>query len=398
MDKIFERLLYFFCFFPFFQIPGIYIGTDVQPYALLVAIFGLVIFWIKQAKWIVNKENMFFYFLIFIATVFFVISCLRGQQLFAILRSFLSYITVAIVSIATFHMLQKKSIGINEKWIKSFVNLWLLVGLIQKVWNRDFMNFFVSNARTTTNRGVIGFASEPSFYGYMCIFFLLFVMGFKKQRVIYIANVLFQLFVLAQSSVALVYLGVIIFFIAIYLLRKLNIKYFLGGGAIAVIVLTVIREWANMNQNTRMGNLLNGIFTNGINQVFYLVEHDESIKVRVKYIQICIEGFVENCGIPYGYSADARLESGYGAALYELGIVGVLMILIIWRIVYKGYPTKYAVVIANSITVIMFSAIQLSLPTFAFFIGYCMHCGKQCGISLSGQNYSLKVQRESIRI
>lgn len=394
MNKIFEKLLYFFCFFPFCQIPGIYIATDVQPYALLIAILGLVIFWTGQAKWFVNKEDVFSYFLIFIATVSFAVLCLRGKQLFAILRSYLSYITVAIVSISTFHMLQRSLMGINDKWIKSYINVWLIVGVIQKIWSRDFMNFLVSNARTTNNRGVISFASEPSFYGYMCIFFLLFVMGFKKQREIYIANVLFQLFFLAQSSVALVYFGIIVLFLTIHILKKLKFKYIVRIGVIGVIASVTIRKWAYINQNTRMGSLLNGIFINGIKQIFILVEQDESIKTRWEHIQFCIDKFIENGGIPYGYSVDIRLESGYGAAIYELGIVGLVMILIIWRTIYKGYPTQYAIVIANSITVIMFSAIQLSLPTFAFFIGYCMYYGKKSKALINGKNYLLKVSRD----
>lgn len=61
--------------------------------------------------------------------------------------------------------------GFNENKIKKIINIYLIVGIIQKFGYRQFAYELLGNARTTVNRGVISLTSEPSFYGYMCVFF-----------------------------------------------------------------------------------------------------------------------------------------------------------------------------------------------------------------------------------
>lgn len=376
MLKIVEVLLYFFCFFPFLKIFRGGGKTDVQPYALCVAALIIVIFILFRWKIIINKDNVFFYVLICIATIILGISVYLNDDIYHCIRSYLSYINIGLITICTYLLLKKKncSIILREKWIKTFINIWLIVGLIQKFINRQFLNIIISNARTTTNRGICSLASEPSFYGYMCIFFLFFVFFFKNQKFIYTINLLFQIFFLAQSSVTLVYLCVLSFWYCVKILSKMDIKKIVLFFSLCICTLAIISIWAKNNQHIRIGNLTYQVVSiRNINDLLELVERDESINRRVADITFCFREFVNGYGVPHGFSSDKRIESGYGMALFELGIFGIWLIAIIWKKIYQAYPSKHAMMVANTLTFIMFSAVQLSLPTLAFFIGYCCY-------------------------
>ena len=281
----------------------------------------------------------------------------------------------------------KERHGIREPWIKNIINLWLIIGIIQKyVWS-SFGHTFVSNARTTANRGVISLASEPSFYGYMCFFMLLFAIKFETKKLFYILNLLFQIICLAQSSVTMVYLIVFLLTSCMHSFVKGNVKRNLLFLISGISGLGILYWYVQNNHNTRATYLLYSVFRfEKVTDLLNLIERDESIQIRLNQIMFCIHEFLCNWGIPHCFGSRHRLESGYGALLYELGWVGLLIIIVLWRIVYKGYQKKWSFIIATALTIVLFSAIQMSLPTLGFFVGYMIYEGdKRGGINVIKQ-------------
>ena len=100
----------------------------------------------------------------------------------------------------------------------------------------------------------------------------------------------------------------------------------------------------------------------------------------------------KNYGIPCyfilnNFEVTERFMSGYGTMLYELGVLGIAAITSIFNIIKKSYE-KSGIAYALSITIIMFSAVQLAQPLFAFFIGYCIY--KQEKLQDSYGNVAIK--------
>ena len=106
--NLLEILLYFFCFFPFVTIKIVDLGTDMQPYVLLVA----AVYLLTNIKGI--KINVFYTFMLMFASVLFLISMLSDVSVMTVFRSYYNYICLVFVALAVYRCTQKHG-GFNEK-------------------------------------------------------------------------------------------------------------------------------------------------------------------------------------------------------------------------------------------------------------------------------------------
>ena len=130
---------------------------------------------------------------------------------------------------------------------------------------------------------------------------------------------------------------------------------------------------------------------------------DISIHQRVVDVVFSINGFLINYGIPhiwgqwgedlhimiYGntwadqawISDGNRIMSGFGAALYELGIFGMIYIYIVINLHRKFY-TNNIIFYRQSIFLIflMFSSIQLANPLFSVYIGALLYLTEEINV------------------
>ncbi len=371
INKILEFLLYFFCFFPF--IAFVNIGTDMQPYAFLIATVYIIFNTSLKSKWFDYTQ---IFFLCYVAIL--LVLSMTSNEYFTIIRSFFNYISVSIISLAVYISLKQNN-GINEYYIKAFIIIWLLIGMIQLFVDRSFLGTIISNFRTSSTRGVCSLASEPSFYGYISFFFLIISYQFKNNRIIYILLSIFQIVVLAQSTVTISY---VIIYYSITLLYKFvknkNIKSILliiSAMGILAISFAIINKYL---PNTRMVILINKMASNPLS-----ILNDERVEQRFNHIKLAIESFCDSYGFPHGYAVfitySKRIMSGYGAVLHELGIIGAFYIVLWFVYISKAYDYSAAV----AITIIMFSAIQVGNPIFCFFLGICIYLYKESKISSS---------------
>ncbi|WP_395151026.1 hypothetical protein [uncultured Allofournierella sp.] len=383
-------LLCFFCFVPFLYL--LPIPSDTQPYAFIMAcVFCVVVRKVKIPKIFYNI--IWIYILIVVGALVTIILA-KPSEKFLVLRKTFNYVSLFVVSTAVYNMLIANN-GINEFWEKLFISIWFLVGAIQAYIYPNFMMQFVSNARTGGARGVIGLASEPSFYGYMMIFFFLIASQFKKSKILFQAMCIIQIVLFAKSAVSLIYLAILF---ACYIIKQMVLIYkqkpekVIGMIFISMIVVFFVLKFGDdlisVFGNTRMIVLWKNLISNldSITSIEQLYQLDYSVATRVNSVATAIREFFAYGGIPHGFIYEDfsfRVESGYGTLLYEMGILGVIFIYIISKILYKGFKNNGPIFVC--ISAMMFSSVQFGNPMLSFILGYGMY-----NIHLNSQSKRVK--------
>lgn len=369
-------LFFFFVFFPYLQI--LPLPTDTQPYALMVSflIFTLLNKQFTRAEIMLLTLSLASLFLFLIDGVS-----------FNSLRSFLNYLSLFLISFAAFRVLRSELINF-ELFLKFSTVTWFVVAAIQTFYSRQFLTFLISSSRTTENRGVTGLAPEPTFLGIVFIFFMLmFTHSQIKNKKFYIAMCVFAIVFFAKSSMAVLFLFLMVFF---WFITSLNLR------ALVVILLCALftPEFIDIMKDSRMGYLLAKLLEDPMS----LLLLDASINDRFFHVFFSLKGFFDNLMIPNGYSSwveysseqisiysnyvivewfsdGGRIMSGFGSAFFELGIFALVIPLVIFWHLYRIYNDNISTLLFYFmfINAIMFSAITVGFPLFCFYLGYLQH-------------------------
>jgi len=398
-----DFLLYFACCLPFLRI--LPIPSDMQPLALIVAVVYLIVYGGKMRLPDFHRRTFWiFAFAAVIAVANPTFDRMMSTMLLA--RKTYNYAAVFLISLAMAGSLERTK-GLKEGWIKLMILLWLFVGVMQTLVDREFLRFLISNYRTSTDRGVTSLASEPSFYGYVMVFFFVLASEFKQGKRFYQILCLAQILLLAQSAVAVVYLLV---FLALYIGKEIvffhrnapkqkKIKLIIAGICIvtaAVAVPVVAKTMADSRLIKVFAKMFSGAFFR-VNSIQELYEVDISVAERVKDIFAAFQGFVQARGLPNGFGqiivngmGQPNLMTGYGAVIYEMGLVGVMLVTAITCYLIRGLKNGF--VYGLGITIIMFSAIQLGSPAFALVLAYGLYAGKK----LKPTDLTIQERKESV--
>lgn len=371
-----ETLFYIVCFFPFVNWLGIAGNSDIQPYCMIITFLLLAYYGMKQ-KIVLSRSVVSFYVLIIIGMISALAMTLiiDGLVVARIIRYLATYISLILVSGFTY-LICKENEGFEESKIKKIINIYFIVGFIQLFYG-NFLYGIVANARTTGNRGVPSLTSEPSFYGYMCIFFLILVLHFKKNRNIYIINLLLQVCFLAKSPITILYIAIFVFLVILFSIKKIDIKRFLVILGLIVVGVIVGYYYITNNSGQRIAFFINTL-TSGrsIEEVGNILLRDYSVAVRVNDIKVCLVGFAEMFGVPYGFDT-RKISSGYGSLILTMGWIGVVIVCCIFNYCRKSYDGLLKKILPLFLTMIMFSAIQVANPVFQFLIGYFMYLSER---------------------
>lgn len=396
-----DFLLYLTCGLPFLKI--LPIPSDMQPYAFLVALAYLCV---KSKKLSLSyyHQIIIWPFLLAAAVAVFDIFFDDSITWMMLIRKCYNYASLFVVSLAMFNSFWK--LGIREKWLKGIILLWLFVGLVQKFIDRQFLSFLVSNFRTSETRGVVSLASEPSFYGYVMVFFFVLANEFKRHRFLYQGICVFQIVALGQSAVAIVYLAV---FAIMFILKEAiklpkdkpdvrKRKLIFGGIALGAMALGILIVVVAM-PNSRMVQLFRKLVGNlgKVRSLADLYAVDQSVAERVEAIIIGFRGFVQNWGLPNGFGEIIidgklflRVMSGFGSVIYELGIAGLLVVIMTSWVLIKG--TRNGFVYGGGIIIIMFSAIQFGSPIFALALANALYArGRSENITVDAASYVKRI-------
>lgn len=396
LDILFRKftylLFFIFVFFPYIQFYDI--GSDSQPYSLVLSI--LIFFLIK-------KKLSFPEALLLIVFLSSILIFFASEMNFGSIRSLFNYASLFFLSYVTSRVLISKRINF-EIFLKSSIGVWSIVGFIQALYKRDFLNLIISNTRTTQMRGVTGLAPEPSSYGIVFIFFILFLLHTKyKHRNIYIFTCLVGVFFTAESALALLVLAMLLF---IYLLTHLSIKSALVSVIAGVTALFLIDEFM---VKTRLY-----VLTSKLSQEGYLLYmNDASIHDRLFHVLFSLKGFFENFLFPNGFSAwkeyvyeqvktsvdsewinpawisvGDRIMSGFGGAFFELGFLALLIPLSLAILLFRLYShdLKKFFFFFLALNSLMWNAIPIGFSFFAFYLGFLSYLVwiKKCRVDHGG--------------
>ncbi len=349
-------LLVFFCCFPFI---GLNIGTDVQPFAFAIS---AAILFMGGEKYISNKYSI--PYAICITTLF--VFSLFNVSAFTVIKRMFSYVSVLIIPMAV----EKSGIDIDEKrferTMKVVMLTWLTAALLQFFFVKNLFHQIVPSMRIDEGqwRGATSLASEPSFYAYMCFFFFLIAMDFKKHRALFMSLMIIQTLLLAQSSVGIIYFVVFFILYGIRLLKNLRREYLLIILAAILCVVVGIIFVKQADPRHRIIFLLQS-FLDGNTEIW---KKDVSLFLRLT----AVTRSFANKGMPSPMGVDYIVAmSGFGSAFFELGVFSAFLYMMVGNYIWNAYPKGDRWVVLLSVSVSMFSAIQLSSPMFGFFLGYC---------------------------
>ena len=383
-------LFFIFTFFPFISV--INLGTDMQPYGLIMAF--ILFFSFKN----ITFSSVSIYLLLIL---FFSIFIFLGSGInFGSFRSLFNYTQLFFISFVGYQVLKTERINF-EFFLKSIIIIWFLVGLIQIFFDPAFLTFLARDARAlSSTRGVVSLAAEPTFYGIVLLFFMFFLFHTNyKNKNYFIFICIFGIIFFAKSSMVFLMLLIMIFF---YFLTHFNIRSILYVITFFIIAPFFIIEFM---PTTRIAYLINEVIYRPSSLLMDSSIKDLSIVDRLFHILFSLKGFIDNSMMPNGflswetflsnqireytasgiippdYAQDysrargGRIMSGYGAAFFELGIIAVLIPISLISLYYSLYKNdlKKFFFFSFFINAIMFSGISTGFSIFAFYIGFLLY-------------------------
>lgn len=364
----------FFTFFPYLQVVPI-ITSDVQPYSLLFATMVLFV----CPPHLLPKAFLWVLGLVVAATLVLVLDPLQVDSI----RNYLGYLSLFVITYATYVYLK----SVKEppyRFIYIAIVVWGAVGVVQ-LFFPEFLTFLLRRTTGGGVRGVYSLAAEPTFYGIVCLFFGLIthlINHPKRRQINYL--LLFQIVILARSSMTILLLMILL---GIYFIMYLNLKRLLISLSAFTLAIILFFQLNLATSNIRFLTIIDKLFAGGLK---FLIMRDESANDRAAHIYYSIRGFFEDYFLPHGYvgfadyvkaelpksevfwwvSTGNKIMSTYGAAFYELGIFGLLVPISISYILFKGnIDRKKGLIMILFINIILFTAIPISFPLLGFLLG-----------------------------
>jgi hypothetical protein len=348
-----------------FIFPNPFVATNIQPYAALLGTL-ILLMRLYQMRFILRgRPNTF----IVISFATFLVALLV-LFVFPIttnaFRALYNYFAVAVIPLATLLVLRRIKC-FPEHMVKVLILIWFAVSTIQFFINRSFLTGIVSVSDSqwsdSTYRGVVGLASEPSFFGIACFYFLHMALHFKTNRLRYVLIILVMGVLYAQSTMGILFIAA---FFLTFLLDIINtwrgigiwIASIVGIGVFFVLLNTVLAE-------SRLHDLLYTFLEGGSNAI---ISGDASAEARFNSILNALGASLDNFLMPLGYTM--RIGSGYGGFLCELGLFAIPVIVSISYAMSLTFNKKTSKVLYFLlVTVLMFNNTQVGNPLLLFVVG-----------------------------
>lgn len=361
IKKIFEILIIYCCLFPYasFSLNRM----DSQPWVLvLVSVYILT-----QLKF--EKKNIFIYWLLSIFATIFSIYYVQDKIYFTQFIRAISNFSIVFFVWSFSIIIHKKYNPIRHYLIAS----WIYVGYAIMQLNGIRILDWVSPNRTSIDRGVTSFAAEPTFFG-IILFFLSWLIFNSIQKISFedkknnfikslgfytiILNLL-AIFFIAKSATVILLLFALAIISLLFFIRKKAI-YFILIFSLMVSIFTYINLKPNFLfehglEQSRPVKLIKSISALGFQSFYLIIYNDESINGRVAQAALPYLGIVENYGAPGGYytfekisnkiigpekffysrfGKTHKIQSFIGVFLYELGFLGVIIL------IFMGFTMK----------------------------------------------------------
>ena len=328
--------------------------SDVQPYAFLLSLPLVFVSLFNLAK---NRVITIVLLSAVIAILLFIIE--PGQFAFRLLYGYVSFFFVLV---ASYYSASKYGVYL-EAIIKAIIIIWFFVGLFQLFGgNKRLLAFLVSNARTSSDRGVFGLASEPSFFGVQCFYFLFLVSLFKRHKLLFMGLCAIMSVFMAQSTLGVIFLVV---YLLLYAFDTKKVKYIIP----CILAISAIAVYIVLNDSGgRLTYLVGEFFSNNMTSF----EEDQSTSVRLNSIFYSWNSVFENYFLPQGFID--RYGCLIGDTLVVFGFWGIPLVFIILSGLSKSFHHKDIVVVSFVLFAFLFNSnIQISNPSLAFVLGFLLN-------------------------
>ena len=369
--------LFVFSLFPYLSI--IPIPTDTQPYAV---VFAALIFLTGRSVALPLPI-----WILFVVMVVATIVYLATGATFNGLRSMVGYASVFLVSAAVL-ILAAHDIRLSDRMLDVAVYIWFAVAVVQRFIYSDFLAVILTRSGTSEGRGVTSLAVEPSAYATMMLFILIIYFIRGRERSWPAILCLLQILFLAQSALGILFtLGAV----GLYALVRLSAPAALITLlTIAGIAFFLLINAADLLPGTRVGGLLMLLH----DRPELILAADQSVASRAANIFYSINGALESWLVPHGFDAwtsyadrqeqiyseifikrgltGDRIMSGYGAALFELGILGLAVPVVITLGIWRTFGVRArgkAIALFLLIHGLMIMPVVLALPMVGVVIG-----------------------------
>lgn len=356
--KAVSTLFVFFCMCPFlFPIPGL--DTNMQMYACFLGII-IILLNFRLFMNCIDKELVFAGLLLCLAVAT-LVALFTGLSI-NMFRGYFNHLSILVIPVAAYIVLKVR--GFDESLIKSVIILWFAVSVIQIVFYRGFFADYIGSPNwASITRGVIGLASEPSFLGIACFYFLNLANRFKTRRVFFLALITIMGIVLAQSAVGVVFIAAFWFSL---LFEQLDTKkgMLVFAGLLAVAVLGYI-ALSKFGSGTRLYVLAHTFLTSGVSDLY---SSDESFRNRVNAVVRALSSSTDAYNLPQGFGR--RIGSGYGGILCEIGFFAIIQMVIVSLGMARTFSKRPAQIIYFIlVTFLLFSNTQIGNPQLLLVVG-----------------------------
>ncbi len=374
-------------FFPYIQL--VPLPTDTQPYAMLL---GIGIFLGASRRSLPPEIALLFFVLLFSLLLI----PFGGDALGAI-RSIANYASLFFISFGTYFLLKIRG-GFPVGALRWTIWIWFFVGLIQVTVYRDFLVPLIGRGfgwGGSAVRGVVSLSPEPSHYGMFCVLVLVLLMTNRMRisgrEVSFLGLLLLiQILLFARSAMAAVMLALLATLIVVTsVFSPRRFTYVLVLSSIVALTLWGLVALEVMDlEGSRMWQLTQALWDNP----WLVVLTDASVNDRMMHIYFSFLGFVENWGLPHGYGrwdsylaavtpqysemvielSGGRIMSAYGAAVFELGVPGLLVPLAITIAIVRYYRSSPATAVTVSLFLhaVLLTAVPLATPLVGLLVGY----------------------------
>lgn len=372
-------LFFVFALFPAVSVIPLPIQTDTQPTALLLAALVFLV-----GRRVALPLPVWTLLVPFVGAL---ILFIAGGLTINGVRSMLGYTTVFIVAAATL-VLAANDIRLSDKLLDYSVYVWTFVGAVQALLWRPFMTFFVAASRMPdAARGVASLSNEPSLYAMTMVFFIIFYFMRKREQSFPVFLCMVQIILFARSALGVLF---VLMMLGLYALLRLSApKAIVAVLALFAVSFVLFMYGGDLLAGTRIGGLLL-ILRKSPQQILLL---DQSVSTRFTSIYYSLKGAIESAFVPHGFGAwgdyaytqdmiykgifssdvdVTRIMSGYGSALFEMGLVGftipILITVGVVKSVWRNSPAR-AVSFLLVVHLLLLSPVPLSFPLVGLMIG-----------------------------
>ncbi len=380
------------CCFPYIKI---FYATesDLQPAALCLAVLFIcsTLPILARTKYSLNKWVLF--------------GGLAAPAIFALVKvlietDFTLRSAAYYVSIPVFFLIGIESTR-SKLWTPKLLLLitlvWLCVGLVQKYYDPDFCYSLLRAPRTTANRGVVSLAAEPSFYSSQALMLLILNWLISPIRRhgnrIYISAslitellLIYQILALSQSFFGVMLLAI---FVTVRLCLYKPAASMLTGITGLWIWFIYGKNIADYFEANFTGRRIFSLLAQGLRNPMEILLKDQSAGERITDIVLSFHSLnLEPILSPGSNTSEwfnfvnvhqhdfnflkfaahgARIMSGTGTAIFELGTMG-MAIALCFLLPLSNFSKK-SVVVAFALSITLVAAIPLSMPLVGIILG-----------------------------